>query len=783
MEQVAAWIVRFRYLILALAAVACVFAALSLDKVKVNDDLTAFLPPETETRRGLTIMEEEFVTYGTANIMVGNVTYERALELSETLRDMPHVTDVTFDDSEAHYADASALFSISFDGEENDPETVAAYQAVKEKLAAYDLYVQSDIGANRSAQIQAEMGGVLLLAVLVIVAVLLFTSRSYFEVVIFAIVFAVAGLLNMGTNYWLGEISSITNSIAIILQLVLAIDYAIIFVHRYQDATADAATERAAVERSLAESIVEISSSSLTTVSGLIALTLMQFRLGYDLGIVLTKGIVFSMLTVFLVMPALILLFPKQLKRTQHKNLVPDISAWGRILMKMRGGFAILFAVLIPFSIYASSKTAYAFDESTIDELVYSESRTAMHKIENTFHNATVIALMVPSGDYESEKAIIRTLREEDKVASVTGLAGIESETDHVLTDNYTPRMFSLLLDIDYEEARLLYQAYGWEHDEYRAILGNAERYEVPLLDIFLYLFEKIDQGAITLDGDAADKVDDLRGELERGVAQLRGNAYDRIVVTADVPVEGEESVALVDQIRAVGQSYYPNGNVLVTGNITSARDLADSYNSDSLKISFLTILFVFVVLLLTFKSFAGTALLVFVIQGSIWMNFSFPYLQGSTPSFVTYMIVSAIQMGATIDYAIVLINRYEELRKTYAVKEAMVHAISECFPTILTSGSIMSVAGLLIAYRVSDVYIGHIGLTVGRGAIISVILVLTVLPQLITLLDKWIFKTKFEIKLPKIDAMIAARETQAEEENTAEQAKDLKKEEAPCEV
>ncbi|MBQ7661106.1 MAG: RND transporter, partial [Clostridia bacterium] len=205
MEQVAAWIVRFRYLILALAVVACIFAAFSLDKVRVNDDLTAFLPKETETRRGLTIMENEFVTYGTANMMIGNVTYAQAQILADEISRMPHVTDVTFDDSEAHYADASALFSISFDGEENDPETVAAYQGVKEKLAAYDLYVQSDIGANRSAQIQAEMGGVLLLAVLVIVAVLLFTSRSYFEVVIFAIVFAVAGLLNMGTNYWLGE--------------------------------------------------------------------------------------------------------------------------------------------------------------------------------------------------------------------------------------------------------------------------------------------------------------------------------------------------------------------------------------------------------------------------------------------------------------------------------------------------------------------------------------------------------------------------------------------------
>ena len=180
----------------------------------------------------------------------------------------------------------------------------------------------------------------------------------------------------------------------------------------------------------------------------------------------------------------------------------------------------------------------------------------------------------------------------------------------------------------------------------------------------------------------------------------------------------------------------------------SSARDLGDSYTGDSLLISLLTIGFVFVILLVTFRTVVGAMILVFVIQGSIWINFSFPYLQHVSPSFVTNMIVSAIQMGATIDYAIVLMNRYQSLRGELPIREAMARAVRESFATVLTSGSIMTIAGVLIGVRVSDVYVSHIGLAVGRGAFCSVILVLTVLPQLLVLLDGAVEKTRFRLSL-----------------------------------
>ncbi len=254
------------------------------------------------------------------------------------------------------------------------------------------------------------------------------------------------------------------------------------------------------------------------------------------------------------------------------------------------------------------------------------------------------------------------------------------------------------------------------------------------------------------MNDDQLNRITELRASLMKGIEQLKGENYTRIIITATVPVEGKESIELVEKIRTAALKYYPklsdDKKVLVIGEITSARDLNETFNSDSLKINVLTIVFVLVILLLTFRTVAGSALLVFVIQGSIWINFSFPYLLDITSSFVTNMIVSAIQMGATIDYAIVIMNHYQENRQRLNKRESMTAAVNESFPTILTSGSILTMAGFLISLRVSDVYIGHIGLAVGRCALISVILVLTVLPQLIVLLDVLIEKTRFTIHL-----------------------------------
>lgn len=748
MVQISAGIIRWRFVIILIFLGAAVYCGLSLGKVRVNSDLTAFLSNETETRRGLTIMEENFVTFASEDIMVANVTYEMAESLAQQIREIVHVFSVSFDASPSHYSSASALLTVAYDCPDNTEEVREAKEQIRELLAPYDTYIYSMNMDNYSAQLASEMGGVIAIAAVVIVIILLFTSRSYFEVVIFFIVFVFAALLNMGTNFWLGEISTITHSIAIILQLALAIDYAIIFSHRYQDECLKVPSEREALTEALSKSIIEISSSSLTTISGLVALMLMQFRLGYDLGLVLSKGIVCSLITVFFLMPGLIMLFPGAIRRTGHKTLIPDITPWGKFLMRTKYVFVLLFLLLIPVAVFCSRHVTYAFNDHSVSELVYSESRAAMHKIENTFARSTSVVLLLPHENLEAEKAVYGEVKKLPEVKSVTALAGIQVGEEHVLTDLFTSRKFAELLEITQEESNLLFAAYGVHKEQYQAIFGTAEAYQVPLVDMFLYLFDLIDRGIVNLSEEQLKTVSDLRPQLDFALSQLRGETYNRIVVSADVPVEGEESIALVEDLRSIAEQYYPRGSVLVVGDITSARDLRSSYTGDSTLISLLTITFVFIILLFTFKTIVGSAILVFVIQGSIWINFTFPYLLHSVPSFVTNMIVSAIQMGATVDYAIVLMNRYLGLKSSLPRKEAMALAVNQSFATVLTSGSIMTIAGFLIGLRVSDVYVSHIGLAVGRGAFTSVILVLTVLPQLLVLMDKAIEKTSFRFSL-----------------------------------
>ena len=749
MHIIAAAIVRWRGLFMLLFLVAAVYCGLSLSRVKVNSDLTFFLAADTETRRGVTIMEEDFVTCASEDVMVANLTYERAEALAEEIRSFEHVFSVSFDSSDAHYTSSSALFTIAFDAPDDDPGVAAAREKIRSLLAPYDSYTYSMDLKHYSQQLAGEMIGVVAIAAAVIAVILLFTSRSYFEVVIFCIVFVFAALLNMGTNFWLGEISMITHTIAVIMQLALAIDYAIIFSHRYQDECEHFPTAREALEEALSKSILEISSSSLTTISGLVALMMMQFRLGYDLGVVLSKSIVCSLLTVFLLMPGLILLFPRAIRRSAHRTLIPDITPWGRFLMRSRACFVWLFLLIVPLAFYGARHVDYAFSDTTVTELVYSESRAALRKIEQTFHRSTSVVLIVPHEDLEAEKEILQQLGEIDEITGTMGLASIQIDDEHVLTDRFSAREFAELLDLPQEEAELLFQAYGLRHEEYQALFSSSrENYRVPLVDLFGFLFDLVDHGVVTLTDEQTAQLDELREELNFAQRQLRGGQHNRMLLSVDLPAEGERSRDLVEQIRAIAAAYYPNDEVLVVGDITSARDLGDSYTSDSLLISILTIVFVFTILLITFRTVVGAMILVFVIQGSIWINFSFPYLQHVSPSFVTNMIVSAIQMGATIDYAIVLMNRYQALKKEYPIREAMARAVNESFATVLTSGSIMTIAGLLIGLRVSDVYVSHIGLAVGRGAFCSVVLVLSVLPQMLVLLDRAVEKTRFRLRL-----------------------------------
>ncbi|MCI8910204.1 MAG: MMPL family transporter [Oscillibacter sp.] len=752
-DKIATVIVDKRNIVFLFFAAAVAFCAVASGWVQTNDDITSYLPGDTETRQGLDIMDQEFITYATARVMVENITLDRAMELQRSLESIHGVTSAAFYDPEDEeavledfYKDASALFTVTFDGENEDPVSVEAMAALRQRLAGYDAYISSEVGAGLADTLDGEIRIVMLVAVFIIVTVLLFTSKTYLEIPVLLLTFGTAALLNMGTNYMMGEISFVTNSVAVILQLALAIDYAIILCHRYTEER-EVREAREACIAALAKSIPEISSSSLTTISGLLAMTFMRFRIGYDMGVVLIKAILLSLLTVFTLMPGLLMLFSRGIDKTHHRSFVPKIDAWGRMTVKSRYIVPPLFALALIAGFFFSNRCPYVYGYSTLETFRKNENQIADAAVNGTFGGQNLMALLVPEGDYPREKALLAELSAMEHVETAMGLSNIEALDGYMLTDALTPRQLAELLDMDYEAVSLLYAAYAADGEDYGRIAGGLSDFSVPLIDMVFFIYDQKEAGYLSLGDSLEADLDDMYAQLSDAKAQLEGEHYSRMLLYLDLPEESQETFDYLQTLHQTAERYYDT--VYLVGNSTSDYDLSTSFVGDNLLISVLSALFVIVVLVFTFRSAGLPILLIIVIQGSIFINFSFPYLMESNLFFLSYLIVNSIQMGANIDYAIVISSRYVELRTQKSSQEAIQEALNLAFPTIVTSGSILSAAGILIYFLTSQPAITAIGECLGRGTLISMLLVMGVLPQILVLGDTIIEKTAFVLKRP----------------------------------
>ena len=747
MEKIATFIVDKRNLFFLLYAFALIFSIVATGWVKVENDITTYLPEDTETRQGLTVMNDNFVTYGTARVMVSNVTYETAENICSDLESIDGVTSVDFDDTTDHYKSASALFSVTFDGTTTDDISVHALHTIRDMLAGYDTYIDTEVGVDTSADLQSEMSVILVLAAIVIVLVLTLTSRSYAEVPVLIMTFGAAALLNMGTNFLCGTISFISNSVTVILQLALAIDYAIILCHRFSDEHETKDTREACIA-ALSKAIPEISSSSLTTISGLGALAFMHFGIGRDMATVLIKAILFSLLSVFTLMPGLLMVFSKKIDATRHKNLIPKITFLGKFDVATRFIVPPIFAVVVVVTAVLANKCPYCYSYTDLVTAKQSESQIAHQKIKNTFGVNNMVAVIVPTGDYDSERQLLKDLDSCAEVKSTQGLANIDAMDGYKLADALTPRQMSELAGLDYEVAEALYAAYAVDQNEYGKLISGLGDYKVPLFDMFMFLQREMKDGNITLDGDIQETLDNLFEQLNKAQLQLQSDKYSRLVVYLNLPEESDETMDFLDTMHAMIAKYYSSDTYIV-GNSTNVKDLSSSFGEDNMLISVLSALFVVIILLFTFKSAGLPVLLIVVIQGSIWINFSVPTIQHESLYFLGYLIVNSIQMGANIDYAIVISSHYTDLKKEMRPKEAIIAALNEAFPTIFTSGTILAVAGALIGVMTTNPVIAAIGTCLGRGTVISIVLVMAVLPQILLIGDTIVERTSFDVKVP----------------------------------
>ena len=459
-EKLATFIVDKRNLIFFLYIIAIVASLITQGWVSVCDDLTEYLPATTETRRGLTVMDEEMKTFATARVLVSNVTYDTARDLADRIKDLDGVSSVDFWDEdkgedettlpsavnktrEDYIKGADALITVTFRGEDDDQASKDALAAVEDLLEPYDTQIATDVGYSKSETLNSEMGIILVVAAIVIIAVLLLTSRSYAEVPVLLLTFVAAALLNKGTNFIFGEISFVSDSVTVVLQLALAIDYSIILLHRFLEEREHAPDDRTACIIAVSAAIPSISASSLTTISGLAAMMFMQFRIGFDLGLVLIKAILLSMLAVFTLMPGLLMLFSKAMERTRHKNFIPQIDRWGKLVYHLRLIGVPVFIVCIVGGFLLSNQCPYVYGDNAVMTERRNEHQAATDRVEATFGSQNIMAVVVPKGDTESEKAILEELSALDEVDYAMGLANVEAKPGYYLTDELTPRQFS----------------------------------------------------------------------------------------------------------------------------------------------------------------------------------------------------------------------------------------------------------------------------------------------------------------------------------------------------
>lgn len=645
--------------------------------VKVNYDINDYLPESSPSTVSLELMQEEFDGgIPNARIMISDVTIPEALEYKEKLEAVDGVTAVTWlddvvsifvplstldtDTLETYYKDNNALFTVTIE----EDRRIEAVSSIRELIGEDNAMTGSAVStAISTTETVLEVNKISIFTVLFVLVVLVMTTNSWMEPLIVLIGLGLAIVINNGTNLIFGEISFVTNAAGSILQLAVSLDYSVFLLHRFEECRQENPDVKAAMTEALCKSTSSILSSGLTTVIGFLALVLMQFRLGPDLGLALAKGVAISLITVFVFMPSFILLTYKWLDKTRHKDLLPKFDLFGKSVQKMTIPMVCIFVILIIPAYLASNANDYYYGSSNIfGNETQLGSDTAV--IESVFGKSDTYVLMVPAGDTATETELSQEL-------------------------NNLPQVTSIISYVD---------------------LAGAE---IPL--------EYLDENTLS---------------------QLISKNYSRMVLSVDVPYEGEETFALVEQVRNIAQKYYSDTYYLA-GEGVSTYDLMETVTDDMVKVNLMAIAAVFIVLLLSLRSISLPIVLVLSIETAIWINLSIPYFMDTTIFYIAYLIISSIQLGATVDYAILMTDQYKENREMMNKKAAVIQTISDVTVSILTSGSVLTVVGLLLGYITTNQLLGQLGIFIGRGAILSLIIVLFVLPGLLYLFDPLIIRKR----------------------------------------
>ncbi len=678
-EVLARFIIEKRALIESIFVAGCIFSIIAMCFVNVNYDLTKYVPSYTQSSQGLDKMKEEFGYPGTARLMIKDVSLYEAKKYKDQLAAVDGVDQilwcdtkvnvyagedfVNLDDIKDYYKDGCAVMDITFEEESDSPRTERAIDEMKAITGDKGCYVGMAVQNKSLIETTArEMGRILVVAVIMILAVLCLATTAWTEPILFMLVMGVAVLLNKGTNIFLGTISFLTDNVAIILQLATSMDYSIFLLDAFMSWRDTGLSEEEAIVKAVEEAINSIFASSLTTVVGFLALVTMKFNIGFDMGLVLAKGIVFSLLSVVFFMPAMILKFTKWNDRTKHRSFFPDFTKMGKGVFKIRYAVLIGIFLITPPAYVAQGMNHFLYGNSAVGGAKGTQVYEDDQEITARFGRSNMLLLIYPNNDMVAERRLSDELEDLPYVKSVTSMANTLPE-------------------------------------------GVPEEF-LP----------------------------------ESATSLLHKNDTARMLIYIRTKGESDIAFQCTDQIRDIMKKYYPEESYVV-GETPSTQDIKATITEDNTRVNVLSLLGVFMVVMFSFHSVLIPLVVMIPIEVAIFLNMAIPYIQGVDMVYMGYIIVSSIQLGATVDYSILLTNNYIAKRKLLPKKEACIEAVTRSCSSIFTSGTIITLAGYIVHFISTTAAIGDLGHLIGRGGLLSVMLVLTLLPALLVLCDPLIIE------------------------------------------
>ena len=679
MERFYRSLVRHPKRVILLFLLATLVSLLCWPQVRVNYDMNDYLPPESASTIALDTLGEEFEGgIPNARVLVRDLSISQALDFKEKLLAIGGVTEVMWlDDSVdvmqplevmdadllgTYYQDGSALYSVVI----SDSKRVEATDEIRALIGDENAITgAAAFTADATTSTVKQIPPIAAFGVLFVLFILLLTTSSWLEPFIVLGSLGVAIAINSGTNLLLGEISFVSNAAGPVLQLAVSLDYSVFLIHRFEECRLHCDDKQEAMVQALCKSTSSILSSGLTTAIGFLALCLMQFQIGPDMGLVLAKGVAISLLTVFLFSPVVILVSSDWMDRLRHRPFVPSFRRFGKLVTRLMVPGVLAFLLILVPCYLAQGSNDYYYGASHIfgPETALG---TDTQRIEAIFGQSDNYVLMVPKGNTAREAALSADIQ---KLDAVTGVL---------------------------------------------SFVDNAGA-SIPM--------EFLDENTRSL---------------------LISDNYSRMVVSVKLGSEGEETFGAIQALRDIAQEYYPD-TWLLAGEGVSTLDLKQTVTADMTLVNLIAIGSVFVVLLLSFKSLSLPVILVLAIEGAIWINLSFPYFRNYTIFYLAYLIISSIQLGATVDYAILETDRYLENRQSMDKKEAIIETISTVTVSILTSGLTLTVVGFLLGYISTHGLLSQLGKFLGMGTVCSMVIVLLVLPGMLYLLDDVIRRTTYQ--------------------------------------